>query len=1283
MAFEKVDQAIPNFPNLERRILQLWEDRKVFHRSLAETKDRPEFVFYEGPPTANGLPHNGHVLTRVIKDLFPRYMTMRGYHVERRAGWDTHGLPVEVEVEKELRIRGREAILEYGVDRFAERCLASVFRYTREWEHMTKRIGFWVDLDKAYVTYHKRYVESVWWALSRLFEKGLLYRGHKVVWWWAQGGTALSSGEVGNAYKTVDDPSVYVRLPLVGEDASLLIWTTTPWTLPSNMFAAVHADLEYSYVYDSERGETLVVARELVARLSEKFGRGLEERKVVLGRDLIGRRYTPPFDVFTKDTHGATDGDDRYWRVVGGDRSHTTAPDWFVTLDVGTGIVHLAPAFGEDDWKVWRKEERRELETTKRDLKLLCTVRPDGKMDERLASLGLEGTWVKDADRPLIQDLKARGILVHHETYTHEYPFCWRSDSDPLIQFARDAWFIRTTEKIDRVIENNGRVVWAPEHIKEGRFGDFLEGNVDWALSRERFWGTPLNIWVCETCGTMEAPASCAAIEKRNPEAFSRFHADRAAARDKNEDLSLDLMVHKPWIDAVTMPCVKPECGGTMKRVPEVIDCWFDSGCMPFAQFGYPHAEGSEERFRRAFPADFISEAIDQTRGWFYSLMMISNLLFEEKREAHPYKRCIVLGHVLDQFGKKESKSSGNYTPPEIILDAVRMELAVVTMDAPYAKDFKPPRPGEALIGPEDLDGLDLKDGSEVVLTSPSISTSVSRVPAEATERAEKTEKAENAEKTGDVADDRIRRRVKLRVAGKRTQTTKTGLPRRVVILSEEDMKALALEPAPADVRPAEVPRLPMRQRVMVEDQSVPAPGADAFRWFFLASNPPWNSTRHSLSNVRALQKELPIKLRNVYSFFVTYANIDGFSPVEHEKAKRPVKERALLERWVISELEKTKMSVVLHMDAFRSYEATQALNEFVEGLSNWYVRRSRDSFWAEGKGPEKLDAYWTLYQCLRDLALMIAPFLPFAAEDMYQNLVVRQYGEGHPDSVHLRLFPTGDASRVDEVLSQDMAEVRALVSLGLQVRAKTKIKVRQPLEEAEIVLSAPEREAALSQYVGIMQDELNVRTIRFVRAAEEYVSYRVKPNFQALGKRLGPKMKATQAAIAAKDPGELQRALDKNGRVTLDVDAGTVELTKEDLVVTVEAKEGFAAAGGPVGVVVLNTTLSDALIEEGLFREVLSKVQGRRKDLKLDFAARISLSLWGLSERLAATLEKRREELGRETLASDVRLVSEVAPSDVFEATVGDERIGIGIVDLGTPGKKSDRFDAAGTSRS
>ncbi|MCB9653728.1 MAG: isoleucine--tRNA ligase [Deltaproteobacteria bacterium] len=1285
MAFEKVDQAIPNFPELERRMLDLWEDRNVFHRSLAETKDRPEFVFYEGPPTANGLPHNGHVLTRVIKDLFPRYMTMRGYHVERRAGWDTHGLPVEVEVEKELRIRGREAILEYGVDRFAQRCLASVFRYTREWEHMTKRIGFWVDLDKAYVTYHKRYVESVWWALSRLFEKGLLYRGHKVVWWWAQGGTALSSGEVGNAYRTVDDPSVYVRLPLKGEDASLLVWTTTPWTLPSNMFAAVHADLEYSYVYDPERKETLVVARELVARLSEKFGRALEEQKVVLGRDLIGRHYTPPFDVFTPkgathDSEGVADGDDRYWRIVGGDRSHTTAPDWFVTLDVGTGIVHLAPAFGEDDWKVWRKEERKELEATKRDLKLLCTVRPDGKMDARLASLGLEGTWVKDADRPLIQDLKARGVLVHHETYTHEYPFCWRSDNDPLIQFARDAWFIRTTEKIDRVIDNNARVTWAPEHIKEGRFGDFLEGNVDWALSRERFWGTPLNIWVCDACGAMEAPSSCAAIEKRNPQAFAKFHADRAAAQARNEDLSLDLMVHKPWIDAVTMPCAKPDCCGTMKRVPEVIDCWFDSGCMPFAQFGYPHAEGSEERFKRSFPADFISEAIDQTRGWFYSLMMISNLLFEEKKEVHPYKRCIVLGHVLDQFGKKESKSSGNYTPPEIILDAVRMELAVVTMDAPYAKGFKPPRPGEALIGPEDLDGLDLKDGSEVMLVASSASMSGAKSDSEA------------ASSNG-VAEG-VRRKVKLRVSGKRTQTTKSGLPRRVVILSDEDRTALGLEPAPDDVRPAEVPRLPAHQRVSVEDQSVPAPGADAFRWFFLASNPPWNSTRHSLSNVRALQKELPIKLRNVYSFFVTYANIDGFSPVEHEKAKRPVKDRALLDRWVISELEKTKMAVVAEMDAFRSYEATQALNDFVEGLSNWYVRRSRDSFWAEGAGPEKLDAYWTLFQCLRDLALMIAPFLPFAAEDMYQNLVVRQYGEGHPDSVHLRLFPTGDASRVDEALSQDMAEVRALVSLGLQVRAKTKIKVRQPLEEAEIVLALPEREAALSQYVGIMQDELNVRAVRFVRAAEEYVSYRVKPNFQALGKRLGAKMKATQAAIAARDPGELQRTLEKSGRVMLDVDGGTVELTQDDLVVTVEAKEGFAAAGGPVGVVVLNTTLSDALIDEGLFREILSKVQGRRKDLKLDFAARISLSLSGLSERLRATVESRREELCRETLASDLRLAADLASEgvhtgadaregEVFEATIGDERIGIGIVDLGAPPKKGERSDASGTPRS
>lgn len=1207
MPFRKVDQAVPNYPLLEGDVLELWRRRDVFRQSLEATRGQPEFVFYEGPPTANGLPHNGHVLTRVIKDLYPRYMTMRGYHVERRAGWDTHGLPVEVEVEKELRISGRAAIVDYGVDRFARRCLESVFRYTEEWEHLTERIGFWVDLREAYVTYHKPYVESVWWALSRLFEKGLLYKGHKVVWWWAQGGTALSSGEVGSNYKTVDDPSVYVRFPLLDEDAALVIWTTTPWTLPSNMFAGVHGELEYVYARDAgpvdgsggATGEVLVLARALLPSLAEKTGRRYDEVRVVEGKALFGKRYRPPFDTFSRDLPA---DDARYWRVIPGDRSSTAVPDWFVTLDAGTGVVHLAPAFGEDDWKAWRLERLRD-----EFIDMLCAVRPDGTFDHRLADLGLEGVWVKDGDRRLIEALEASRRLVHREAYRHEYPFCPRADDDPLIQYARDAWFIKTTAKIEQVIANNQSVAWMPEHIKDGRMGDFLEGNVDWALSRERFWGTPLNIWTCESCGAMEAPSSCAEIEAKNPRAFDKFRAEKEA----DPTLSEHLMVHKPWIDEVTLPCAT--CSGTMRRVPEVIDCWFDSGCMPFAQLGFPHVEGSKEAFEGAFPADFISEAIDQTRGWFYSLMMISNLVFEDHPRPHPYKRCIVLGHVLDKAGKKESKSSGNYTPPEIILDAVRMEFAPVGLDAKGARGAKAPRPGVALIGREDLEGLDLPEKTEVFLYK--------------------------------KQDPEARRAVRLEVH--------KGLPRRQVILAEADREALGLDLAPEDVIPKEVPRLPDRLRVTIESVGMPAPGADAFRWFFFASNPPWNNTRHSLANVRALQKELPIKLRNVFAFFITYANIDVFDPASDEAARRPVEARALLDRWILSELEKTKRLVVEHMDAYRSYEATQALTDLVDALSNWYVRRSRERFWAEGRGQDKLDAYWTLYQCLSDISLLIAPFLPFSAEDMYQALIVEPLGEGgsRKASVHLAPYPIGDLEGVDEALSRDMAEVRALVSLGLQVRASRKVKVRQPLAEAEVVLSEPIRRGALERYVDVMKDELNVKRLRFLERADELVTYTVKPNFKTLGARLGKQMKATASAIAAADPAWLLAHLERAGEVALDVEGAEVRLGPSDLVVQVEAKEGFAAASGPVGVVILKVELDDGLIAEGRFREVLSRVQAHRKALALDFDARIALGLAGDPE-LLEICEANRDGLMKETLATELKV----------GAPVGGDRVEVNV---------------------
>lgn len=1201
MVFDKVD-PLPNFPELERKILELWKGREVFRRSLEESRDRPEFVFYEGPPTANGLPHNGHVLTRVMKDLFPRYKTMRGYHVDRRAGWDTHGLPVEVEVEKELRIRGKEAIVEYGVEAFSRRCLESVFRYTTEWEHLTERIGFWVDLKKAYVTYHRSYVESVWWALSELFKKGLLYKGHKVVWWWAQGGTALSAGETGNAYKTVDDPSVYVRFPLVGEDASLVVWTTTPWTLPSNMFAAVHGDFEYVYARDPKSGHRLVLAEGLREALEAKLETKLEVERRVKGSELFGKRYVPPFDTYAR---SVSPDDKRYFRIIPGDKATGGPAQWFVTLDSGTGVVHIAPAFGEDDWKLWRNQTREFP-----DLEMFCAVRPDGKFSEVMGDL--EGIWVKDADKTLTKRLDQAELLVHAETYRHDYPFCWRSENDPLIQYAREAWFIRTTAIIDQVIENNRHVTWLPEHIKEGRFGDFLANNVDWALSRERFWGTPLNIWACEACGHMEAPSSIAQIEAKNKDAFAAFRAAQAS----DPSLSEHLIVHKPWIDAVTMPCGK--CKATMKRVPEVIDCWFDSGCMPFAQVGYPHAEHSKMLFKRSFPADFISEAIDQTRGWFYSLMMISNLLFPQAKVPHPYKRCIVLGHVSDKHGKKESKSSGNYTPPEVIMDRVRMAFAPVAPSGIVAA------PGEALIAREDLEGLDVNEGVAVRLYRP-----------DAPDRVEK---------------------LALKPHKK--------LPRRVIVLPADTRAALGLELAPEDTRPAEVPALPPAQRVFVEPEGAHAPGADAFRWFFYGSNPPWSNTRHSLSNVRGLQKELPLKLRAVYSFFVTYANIDGFDPKEDEGKRRQVKERSLLDRWIVSELETTKKKVVELMDDFKSFDAAQTLNAFVESLSNWYVRRSRSRFWASGKSADKYDAYWTLYGCLRELALLVAPFTPFQAEEMYQNLVVKPYGSDFQDSVHLCAYPVHDASRIDEQLSKTMNELRELVSLGLKVRTDNKLRVRQPLARAEIVLSDPKSEEALRPYTEVMAEELNVKAIHFAANADAYVNYKVKPSFAVLGKKLGAKMKAAAAAIGQANPMALKTALDQQGHVTLDVGGETLSFTPDELQVTVENKEGFAAATSPIGVVVIDTKLDQELIEEGWFREVLARVQATRKELDLEYQARIKLAVDGDPEVVEAC-RKREASLKREVLAKEVVFGGRIG-GEVRELKADGKEIFIEVMDLG-----------------
>jgi isoleucyl-tRNA synthetase len=1206
--FHKVAAEL-DFPRGESKILRFWKENRIFEKSLEARQGCPTFVFYEGPPTANGLPHNGHVLTRAIKDLFPRYKTMRGFSVPRKAGWDTHGLPVEVEVEKELRIHGKADIERHGVAPFVIRCVDSVFRYTAEWERLTERIGFWVDLKEAYVTYHRQYVESVWWALANLYEKGLLYRGHKVVWWWAQGGTALSSAEVGLGYRPVDDPAVFVAFPLIDEPGTaLLVWTTTPWTLPSNMYAAVKPDVEYVAVQDGDR--KFIVAAALRAELEQKLKRELTVTGSFRGEALVGKRYKPPFTYHwdkgadratVKLARGGTTC--RYYRVVAAE---------FVTLDTGTGIVHVAPAFGEDDYDAYRREIRSYENGSEIENPPLCTVGPDGKFRKSDFYDRYDGMWVKDADNVLLADLKERGLLVHRELCRHDYPYCWRADDDPLIQYARPTWYIRTTAKIGDAIANNRQVNWLPDHIKEGRFGDFLANNVDWALSRERYWGTPLPLWVNER-GDVEAIASLEQL--RNKPGSNLADVEKVLAKQAGEigpgrssPLPVtDLIVHKPWIDQVEYGTNET---GRFKRVPEVIDCWFDSGCMPFAQWGFPHVPGSKDKFDKAFPADFISEAIDQTRGWFYSLLMISTLVFDEnttqslglavRPRPHPYKTCIVLGHVSDKEGKKESKSKGNYTPPEVILERVAMDFAVVDSGVLGLTVSD----GEVLIAREDIEGLDVSEGTKLAVHRP--------------DRPEQ------------------RREVVARIGKK--------LPRRVVVIGACDAEALGVQAAPVglDIKPAEVSRLPVEERLTVIDPKTPAPGSDAFRWFFYAASPPWSNVRHSLGNVRALQKDFPVKLRNVYSFFTIYAAIDGWSPAGHARpgfvpakgrdlttelrnagpnSYTPVSQRCLLDRWILSELHAAVAKITAHMDAYEVFESAQTLLELTESLSNWYVRRARDRFWApllDSGLPsrDKQDAYATLYEALVTIALLSAPFIPFMAEEMYQNLVRGPWPDGREQSIHLEAFPIANRDAIDEGLSDEMQIVRELVSLGLQVRTQSRLKVRQPIGEADIVLARQDMVEKISadSYASLIREELNVEKIRFCRAGEEssQVCYRLKPNFRALGPKLGKKVQLAKKILEKADAGALRVDMVTHGHITLDLDGDKVEILPDELEVSVEAKKGFAAAGSKAGVVVLHTELTQDLIDKGLAREVLSRIQLLRKELDLGYTTRILLAVSG-----------------------------------------------------------------------
>jgi len=1130
MKKQAFDNVVPssqfNFSKAEQEIIQFWKDRKIYHKSLEQRKNAPRFVFYEGPPTANGLPHPGHCLTRTIKDIFPRYKTMDGYYCERKAGWDTHGLPVEIEVCKSLGIfdGGKSAIESYGIEAFNKACIDSVFRYQKEWEEMTERIAFWVDLEQAYVTYHQSYVESVWWALKQLFDRGLLYRGYKVVWWWAQGGTALSAGEVGEGYRETDDPSITVRFPLTMESKSklgfkendkisFLIWTTTPWTLLSNCAVCVGPDIEYALVKmeKNEISEYFIIASAVAKSI---LGEDIEVIKLYKGTDLLGLTYEPLFKYDIPQKIEGQGTADKYWLIIPGD---------FVDIETGTGLVHIAPAFGEDDYKVCKEQ----------NVGFLCFIKSDGTFDERVTDKDLytgkplAGMFCKDGDKSIIRILKERGLLFKQEQFRHAYPFCPRAEDDPLIQYARQSWFIRTSAFIEEFLKNNQKIYWQPEHIREGRFGNFLATNVDWALSRERFWGTPLPIWVCEKTGYMECISSYQELlSKPDVQGLDVWEK----AKKENPQLNDNLKVHKPYIDAITYQSPK-DPSARMRRVPEVIDCWFDAGCMPFAQWGYPHVEGSEEKFTQNFPADFISEAIDQTRGWFYALLAISTIIFGDKKSyPHPFKTCVCLGHIQGEDGYKLSKRLKNYKEPQYIFDKY---------------------------------------------------------------------------------------------------------------------------------------------------------SADALRWSFVAKNPPTTTTRFQEKLIEELQSDLLIRWYNVYSFFVIYANLDGFTaegaplkllkdvsstpdtvtedqcsqPSEFIQSYRPIEERCELDRWILNELYKTVVQVRNALDNYETYPSAKAIFDFIEGLSNWYVRRSRPRFWESGWSEQKADAYWTLYECLINLSRLTAPFVPFFSEITWKNLTKPL--KTAAESVHLATYPKVSEDKIDYTLLENMALAREAVTLGLSARRLANIKVRQPLARCEIVLTSPELKDKINPYLDIIKEELNIKEIEFSDQPQLYVNYEIKPNYKLLGPKLGSKVKLLAKELARVDGGKIYHDLITNNEYIIELEGEKVSFKEEDLSVKLLPKEGFTASQGKNMVVILTTTITEELKKEGWIRDVIREIQELRKSMQLPYDKRIKLTLITADSGLISALEEFKETLLKEVLAVNINIQNE----DVSGMKQTDiEGIGLGI---------------------
>ncbi len=1035
--YQKVPTSL-NFVEREKDVEKFWKERHIFEKSIEDRKDCPTYMFYDGPPTANGKPHIGHVETRVIKDMIPRYRAMKGYKVPRKAGWDTHGLPVELEVEKLLGLDGKEQIEQYGLEPFIDKCKESVWKYKGMWEDFSNTVGFWADMDDPYVTYDNTFIESEWWALKTIWEKGLLYKGFKIVPYCPRCGTPLSSHEVAQGYKDVKERSAIAKFRAKGEDAYILAWTTTPWTLPSNVALCVNPGEEYVKVQMKEDGTVYYIAAALADTVLGTDSYTVLERYV--GKDLEYKEYEPLFDFVSPK--------EKCWYVT---------CDNYVTLTDGTGIVHIAPAFGNDDSIVGKNY----------GLPFVQLVDAKGCMTKETKWAGM---FCKDADKEVLKDLEIRGLLFSAPVFEHSYPHCWRCDT-PLIYYARDSWFIKMTAVKDDLIRNNNTVNWVPESLGKGRFGDWLENVQDWGISRNRYWGTPLNIWECE-CGCRHSIGSIAEL------------------KSMSDNCPEDIELHRPYIDAVTIKC--PECGKEMHRVSEVIDCWFDSGSMPFAQYHYPFE--NKELFEAQFPADFISEAVDQTRGWFYSLMAISTLLFNKA----PFKNVIVMGHVQDENGQKMSKSKGNAVDP---FDALQTY------------------------------------------------------------------------------------------------------------------------------------------------------GADAIRWYFYTAGAPWLPKRFSGKAVQEGQRKFMSTLWNTYAFFVLYANIDQFDATKYTLEKDKL---SVMDRWVLSKMNTMVKLVDSNLANYAIPEAARALQEFVDDLSNWYVRRSRERFWAKGMEQDKINAYMTLYTALVTTAKTAAPMIPFMTESIYQNLV-RSLDENAPESVHLCDFPTVDESMIDTQLEYDMDLVLKVVVLGRAARNGANRKNRQPL--AEMFVKADEKLDEF--YRDIIADELNIKKVTFTDDVSAFTNYTFKPQLKTLGPKYGKQLGEIRNLLANLDGSAAKKELDSTGVLKLELSTGTIELTEADLLIEMTRSERYFSVEDGGVTVAIDTLLTDELVEEGFVRELVSKIQTMRKEAGFNVEDHIVVTLSG-NDRVVDIARRNEAAMAGDTLADAVKY--DVTEGYSKEWDVNGETVTLGV---------------------